>query len=103
MPRRGELVVQMIWTWTEQPATIEEIKGKVGPDWHPIIDRLVDDFFALGWSGVVEQVKEKFGGLRFYTEQSAETFRNALKLRTRSPTARARRVGSGIALRRRMD
>jgi len=51
--------------------TIEEgrkyIKGCVGPGWGPLLDRLVDDLLELGWNGKLLQVKEKFGGLRFYT------------------------------------
>lgn len=34
--------------------------------WDPLITRLVDDLDALGLSYEVCQVKEKFGGLRFY-------------------------------------
>lgn len=37
-----------------------------GDGWLPIIEHLVDDLLALGWNGEVHQVKEKFGGLRFY-------------------------------------
>lgn len=38
----------------------------VGPGWHPFLEDLLDDLFALGWDGRVAQVKEKFGTLRFY-------------------------------------
>jgi hypothetical protein len=30
------------------------------------VTRLIDDLFALGWDGTLAQIKEKFGGLRFY-------------------------------------
>ena len=33
---------------------------------------LVRDLVALGWDGTVYQVKEKFGGLRFYIEAGSE-------------------------------
>ena len=46
--------------------SIEELKNMVGPGWGKIIESLVPDLFDLGWDGVVLQVKEKFGGLRFY-------------------------------------
>lgn len=39
--------------------------GFVGPGWIPILDRLASDLIALGWDRHLEQVKEKFGGLRF--------------------------------------
>jgi hypothetical protein len=40
--------------------------GSVGPGWVPILDRLAGDLMKLGWTGGLQQVKEKFGGLRFY-------------------------------------
>jgi len=51
---------------------IENIKGSVGPGWHPIIERLINDLIKLGWDEKVIQVKEKFGGLRFYIEQVSD-------------------------------
>lgn len=54
----------------------EVLNGCVGKGWVPILLKLIDDLYALGWSGRVWQIKEKFGGLRFYApfdtdEQSA--------------------------------
>lgn len=40
--------------------------SQVPKGWHGIVDRLEADLLALGWDGKVDQVKEKFGGLRFY-------------------------------------
>lgn len=34
--------------------------------WYPLIQRLIEDLIKLGWDKHVTQVKEKFGGLRFY-------------------------------------
>jgi hypothetical protein len=34
--------------------------------WGNIIRSLIDDLFSLGWDGQIFQIKEKFGGLRFY-------------------------------------
>jgi hypothetical protein len=56
----------MIWAYSGKEATIEDIKSCVGPGWSGIIDRLVRDLLALNWDGELMQVKEKFGGLRFY-------------------------------------
>ena len=50
-------------------------KGIIGPTcisdipdgWLVLVDKLITDLFAIGWDGYLEQVKEKFGGLRFYT------------------------------------
>jgi len=38
----------------------------VGPGWSKIVQRLIRDLFILGWDGQLHQIKEKFGGLRFY-------------------------------------
>src|SRR6266540_3362653 len=40
--------------------------GFVRPGWIPILDRLAENLVALGWDRTLEQVKQKFGGLRFY-------------------------------------
>jgi hypothetical protein len=37
-----------------------------GDGWAPIVDRLLTDLVAMGWDRNVDQIKEKFGGLRFY-------------------------------------
>jgi hypothetical protein len=34
--------------------------------WYPLIQKLIEDLIELGWDKQVTQVKEKFGGLRFY-------------------------------------
>ncbi len=40
---------------------------EVGDGWLlKIIHPLIKDLLAAGWSGKLNQVKEKFGGLRFY-------------------------------------
>jgi hypothetical protein len=45
---------------------IEHAKACVGKGWHALLEKLVDDLLALGWDGSLHQVKEKYGGLRFY-------------------------------------
>lgn len=47
-------------------ATLEDICACVGPGWKDILTKLVTDLEAMGWDGTIHQVKEKFGGLRFY-------------------------------------
>ena len=39
---------------------------EVEPGWFPLIKDLITDLIELGWNKEVCQVKEKFGGLRFY-------------------------------------
>lgn len=46
--------------------SFEEVFGGM-PGWkEPIIRPLTEALFFLGWDGGLEQVKEKFGALRFY-------------------------------------
>jgi hypothetical protein len=38
----------------------------VGPGWHPLVTKLHDDLIALVGEYTLDQIKEKFGGLRYY-------------------------------------
>ena len=38
----------------------------VGPGWLPLIETLIQELIAVGWDRDCQQIKEKFGGLRFY-------------------------------------
>lgn len=70
--------MNVTWTWTGLPATLDEIQAQVYPGWHPILARLVDDLLSLGWDGQVTQVKEKFGGLQFYIKQKSDVLRDRI-------------------------
>jgi hypothetical protein len=37
-----------------------------GTGWYPLLKELIEDLIELGWDRQTCQVKEKFGGLRFY-------------------------------------
>ncbi len=41
----------------------------VSPGWNLLIKNLIQDLINLGWDKEVIQVKEKFGGLRFYINE----------------------------------
>src|SRR5271157_5985448 len=56
----------------DKEALIAKCKSYVGPGWGDILARLINDLFELGWDGYVFQVKEKFGGLRFYIGSANE-------------------------------
>jgi hypothetical protein len=47
-------------------ATYSGYAGYVRKGWIPILDRLAADLIVLGWDRTLDQVKQKFGGLRFY-------------------------------------
>ena len=44
----------------------------VGNGWLGIIENLIKDLIKLGWNKQIIQVKEKFGTLRFYTNELPE-------------------------------
>jgi len=44
----------------------------VGPGWYLLIKELIEDLVELGWDREVCQVKEKFGGLRFYINAASD-------------------------------
>jgi hypothetical protein len=46
--------------------------------WHPLIQKLIEDLVELGWNKQVCQVKEKFGGLRFYINEGSDEIYNRI-------------------------
>jgi hypothetical protein len=44
----------------------------VDEGWFTIIKELIDDLIKLGWDKQICQVKEKFGGLRFYINEGSD-------------------------------
>lgn len=63
---------KMTWVWTNRPAGIVEVLAQVGAGWQSLLEELIKDLFVLGWNGGLMQVKEKFGGLRFYIGAAAD-------------------------------
>jgi hypothetical protein len=57
----------------------------VNKGWYPIIKSLIEDLISLGWDKKTTQVKEKFGGLRFYINSgSPEIHARILQAETES-------------------
>lgn len=50
----------------------------VGGGWFEILKNLIDELIADGWDKKICQVKEKFGGLRFYTNGGGENHYNII-------------------------
>lgn len=46
--------------------------------WYPLIKNLIDELITLGWDKQVTQVKEKFGGLRFYINGGSDEIYNKI-------------------------
>lgn len=51
---------------TDRPPIKDCSFFEVDNGWLPLIKELIEDLIKLGWDKKVTQVKEKFGGLRFY-------------------------------------
>jgi hypothetical protein len=45
---------------------------EVDNGWFSLIKELIEDLIKLGWDKQVTQVKEKFGGLRFYINEGTD-------------------------------
>ena len=59
--------------WGKYERTIDDsIYFGVGEGWYQIIKDLIDDLIKMGWDKNVVQVKEKFGGLRFYIDKGSD-------------------------------
>jgi rubrerythrin len=66
-----------------KPKTVYELRGReCGDGWNSIVQPLQDEVQRLG--GTVRQIKEKFGGLRFYCslpKKISENKRHAFRRR----------------------
>lgn len=49
-----------------------------GDGWLPLIERLIVKLIDLGWDKDCHQIKEKFGGLRFYIGAGEDEVRAAI-------------------------
>lgn len=59
--------------------------GWIGPGWEDLVEDLIKDLIELGWNREVAQIKEKFGGLRFYINSgSEEIFSRIMKAESKS-------------------
>ena len=54
------------------PVLLGDVFLDVGPGWLPMIDELCSKLKETGLDVKAQQVKEKFGGLRFYTNNESE-------------------------------
>ncbi len=60
------------------PASIR-LGASCGRGWHPLIDNLLAQLVSMGWDKQVVQIKEKFGGLRFYVGEATDEMREAIR------------------------
>jgi hypothetical protein len=58
--------------FTDRPPIVDSNFFSIGEGWYPLIKRLIQDLIKLGWNRQICQVKEKFGGLRFYIQEGTD-------------------------------
>jgi hypothetical protein len=64
--------------------TLDEAKEMVGPGWGQLIEQIYN---ALPENAVICQIKEKFGGLRFYVDNISQELQHMIgELETKSET-----------------
>jgi hypothetical protein len=51
---------------------------QVDEGWYPLIQNLIQELVELGWDKKISQVKEKFGGLRFYTDNTTDEMKKVI-------------------------
>lgn len=69
--------------YRQEPTTLECVLNQVGTGWHGLVTRLIEDLFELNWDGQLHQIKEKFGGLRFYIGPATPQIRERIGLAER--------------------
>ena len=68
----AETTSKPFWFVPYDRQDFETVASFVGPGWKDILSKLTEKLFKLGWDGGLEQVKEKFGGLRFYWQNNIQ-------------------------------
>lgn len=58
--------------FTDRPKIMERQFFGVGNGWLGLIKGLIEESIELGWDRQICQVKEKFGGLRFYINSAPD-------------------------------
>lgn len=58
--------------YPDRPRIVDSNFFSVDTGWFPLIKDLIEDLIELGWDKQICQVKEKFGGLRFYINSGSD-------------------------------
>jgi len=72
--------MKLISAYSGQEMSLEEVLSWVGRGWSNIIVDLISDLEKLGWDGQLCQVKEKYGGLRFYIGSDTDAINARISL-----------------------
>jgi len=65
--------------FTDRPRIKEAGFFAIGPGWYGLVKELIEGAIAAGWDRQICQVKEKFGGLRFYINSAPDEVRALIR------------------------
>jgi hypothetical protein len=72
-------MTNIVWDFNNKITSKENVAACVGAGWKPLVETLIDDLLNLGWDGRIFDVKEKFGGLRFYINNGSKEIFNRIE------------------------
>ena len=64
--------------YPDRPNIFDSHFFAVESGWYPLIKDLIEDLIKLGWDKQICQVKEKFGGLRWYINSGSDEIYNRI-------------------------
>ena len=64
--------------YTDREPITDAYYFEVEQGWYPLIKDLITDLINLGWNKEITQVKEKWGGLRFYINDGSDEVFNRI-------------------------
>jgi hypothetical protein len=70
---------EKMFKWNGNLISLENLFCEVGEGWQSLVTNLVEDLIDLGWDRSVAQVKEKFGGLRFYIGEGSDAVHSRIE------------------------
>lgn len=79
--------------------TYEDHISCVGEGWQPLVRTLIQDITAMGWDGELVQIKEKFGGLRFYIGSASKEIHDRISEAERQADVTCEQCGAPGELR----
>lgn len=86
--------------YPDRPRITHSYFFSVDNGWYPLIKELIEDLIAMGWDKQTCQVKEKFGGLRFYINAGSDEIFNRISKAERDSYEICEKCGEKGELRR---
>ena len=65
--------------FTDKPPIVSAAFFSVSDGWIPLIQKLIEEAIEAGWDKQICQVKEKFGGLRFYINDTPDEVNDVIR------------------------